>query len=478
MPSRRDQIQSYQFAVQRVVSALVAREADPGQSPLRRLVGAGFGSLMVTVIALAAVGIFGLLTGRSGDSWRDGNAVILERETGAAYVYRDGKLIPTANFTSALLLLGSQARTVVVRRSDLAGEPRAPLVGIENAPDALPDPGRLLAGSWTMCNLSTPDDAGRPRRSASMFIGTGPTGGRALGEDEAVIVRQTDNGALHLLWRNRRYHIRESTTLEALAWRQEPQIAAQASWLNAIPAGLPIEPLDQPNRGRPFTKLKELSDVRVGQVLLVDAAGDAKQYYLVGTDNLRPITEVEAAALLATPATQAAYADLGKPQARTISAAAAAAAPKSVPAPRSAERPPDRPPKMVRSSGTDAALCVTFAGPGEPAQITVDAAVAAAEAGLPTSGATSAGVPLVNRVFIQSGRGAVVEAMGSPESPSGTLVLVTDLGIRYAVPSREVLQMLGYGGAQPVRLPAGLVARLPEGPALDPAAAARPIGSG
>lgn len=476
MPSRRDQIQSYQFAVQRVVSALVAREADPGQSPLRRLVGAGFGSLMVAVIALAAVGIFGLITGRSGAGWRDGNAVILERETGAAYVYRDGKLIPTANFTSALLLLGSAAKPVTVPRGQLAGEPRAPLVGIANAPDALPDPGKLLRGGWTLCHSSAPDLSGRQVRSTSMFVGTAPTGGRTLGADEAVIARQTDNGALHLIWRNRRFHIRESSVLEALGWRQEPQIAVGAAWLNAIPAGQPIEPLAVSGRGRTFAKLTELPDVRVGQVLVVQAAGDAKQFYLVNADRLQPITEVEAEVLLASSATKAAYSGI-KLEARAITAAAAEAAPRSTPVPASADRPPDRPPVMARPSGSEASLCTTVDGPDEPAQVIVDAALPAPEAGIPTAGSSARGVSLANRVYIEAGRGAVVEAMPSPESPTSTLQLVTDLGIRYAVPSREVLQMLGYGAAEPVQLPAGVVARLPEGPALDPAAASRPIGS-
>ncbi|WP_276313808.1 hypothetical protein [Solihabitans fulvus] len=35
------------------------------------------------------------------------------------------------------------------------------------------------------------------------------------------------------------------------------------------------------------------------------------------------------------------------------------------------------------------------------------------------------------------------------------------------------MKTLGYPAARPVRLPVGLVARLPEGPSLDPAAATR-----
>lgn len=474
MPSRRDQIQSYQFAVQRVVSALVAREADPPQSPLRRLVGAGFGSVMVAVIALAATGIFGIVTGRGGTGWRDGTSVILERETGAAYVYRDGKLIPTANFASALLLLGGEPKTVTVRRRDLAGEPRGLLVGIQNAPDALPEPGRLLTGGWTLCNFPETDGNGQTRQLVAMVVGATPGGSRDLG-DEAFIAKQSD-GALFLVWHNRKYRINSSTVvLEALALRQEPQIAVGTAWLSAIPSGLAIEPLRVANRGRAFREIRELSDARVGQVLVVEAAGDAKQYYVVETERLHPITELEAAVLLAAPETRSAYS--GAPAERVISAAAAAAAPKSGVASPAATRPPERRPAMARPARPDGAVCATFTGPDGPAQITVDAAPLVGQ-GIPTTGRSSRDVALVDRVVVEAGGGAVVEAVPSPEAPNGTLVLVTDLGIRYAVPSRAVLQTLGYGSAQPLRLPAALVARLPEGPALDPAAATVPVASG
>jgi hypothetical protein len=52
---------------------------------------------------------------------------------------------------------------------------------------------------------------------------------------------------------------------------------------------------------------------------------------------------------------------------------------------------------------------------------------------------------------------------------------VTDLGVRYPVPTAAVLGLLGYAGVSPVRLPAGLVALLPSGRALDPAAALVPV---
>jgi hypothetical protein len=56
----------------------------------------------------------------------------------------------------------------------------------------------------------------------------------------------------------------------------------------------------------------------------------------------------------------------------------------------------------------------------------------------------------------------------------GALSVVSELGTRYPVPSADVLTMLGYGGVTPVRIPSGVVALLPVGPALDPVAARTP----
>ncbi len=69
------------------------------------------------------------------------------------------------------------------------------------------------------------------------------------------------------------------------------------------------------------------------------------------------------------------------------------------------------------------------------------------------------------------GRGALVRAVAGPDDPAGALALVTDVGMRFAVASDAVSETLGYAGVAPLRLPAALVALLPPGPALDPAAA-------
>ena len=74
-------------------------------------------------------------------------------------------------------------------------------------------------------------------------------------------------------------------------------------------------------------------------------------------------------------------------------------------------------------------------------------------------------------VVIAPGRGVLVR---SATAPDGALGLVTDLGVRYPVPSAEALGMLGFAEVAPVPRPAAVVGLLLTGPALDPAAAARP----
>lgn len=121
MASRQDQLHSYQFTVQRAVAALVMRETDPPQSPFRRLAGAGLASVLVAAIALGGVALYGLFTG-GGDSWRETGAVIVEKESGARFVYRDEKLHPVSNYASALLIIGAERpKTVLVGRRAIEG---------------------------------------------------------------------------------------------------------------------------------------------------------------------------------------------------------------------------------------------------------------------------------------------------------------------------------------------------------------------
>lgn len=100
--------------------------------------------------------------------------------------------------------------------------------------------------------------------------------------------------------------------------------------------------------------------------------------------------------------------------------------------------------------------------------------------GAAVSGATVPGDVQADLVYVARGRGAVVVSASSPSAPAsaGTVMLVTDTGLRYAVASREAVAKLGYGGLDLKQVPAELVALLPQGPALDPARARQSLPTG
>src|SRR5687768_15349107 len=173
MASRRDQLQSYQFLVQRVLSAFVMRETDPPQSPLRRGVGAAFAGAMIVIIMAAGFAIFGLVTKIGSGKWQVEGAVVVEKETGAPFVYRQGVLYPMANYTSALLASGNLPPPVFREsRNSLTGTRRGVMLGIPNAPGSLPDRGKMVGAPWTLCAVPGTDISGKPITSTSLILGT------------------------------------------------------------------------------------------------------------------------------------------------------------------------------------------------------------------------------------------------------------------------------------------------------------------
>ncbi|MFD0598243.1 type VII secretion protein EccB [Catellatospora coxensis] len=59
----------------------------------------------------------------------------------------------------------------------------------------------------------------------------------------------------------------------------------------------------------------------------------------------------------------------------------------------------------------------------------------------------------------------------APGTPGSATWLITDIGVRYPM-SDAAVAALGYSGVAPVTMPATLLALVPAGPLLDPAAAA------
>jgi len=443
MASRQDQLQSQQFVVQRVVSALVARDTDPAQPPFRRVAGA-----MLVGVLLAALGVGGAaavaaLRPAGSGKWRNDRAVIVERESGAVFVYRDGVLHPVLNQASALLILDSAgAPTVVVPRSALSGAPRGETLGIPGAPSSLPPASALLKGRWTVC--STPE-------GSVLFVGGGPAGGTSVGE-KGLLVTAAGQGT-QLLWHGFKHLIRQpAVALPALVWSARPLTTVAPALLHAVPTGTDLVVPPVPGRGTPT------SGGRIGQLYGVTTGGRADAFILTA-DGLASLTPLQAQLLLAAPETQSVQPGgklLPLSPAEFSTLVQGRRVEPFAPDPGGDAALPAVPPELLE--GRPHAVCTADA-------VTIDPKLPDLTHALRTAAATTEGTVLADRVVVPSGAGALVR------TDSGVLTLVTDLGRRHTVPVPEALGALGYGAEQPVTVPGEMVALLPAGPALDPATA-------
>lgn len=458
-------LHSHQFTLQRMVGALAMRDPNPVSSPLRSLGGALLASILVAALSAAAVAVYGLLRPGGDPSWRTGESVIVERETGARFVFRDGVLHPVVNYSSALLILGSaRPETVMVARTSLAGVPRGAPLGIPGAPDLLPATNELVDDAWLLC--SRPASTGKsPAVESALFVGAS-IGGTPEPFDARAMVARDVTGALHLLWNNRRYPIRDpDVVLAAFAWPRHVSVPVATAVLNAVPVGADIGPVRIPGA----TMKSNVDGLRVGAVVVVANQSGHRQYGVITPDGVADITEVQAGLLLAAGANGI------DGDATVLSQAKYAALRHADPLiPQGDGAPPARAPTLVPAAAR--AVCATFADGATTPVLSYPAAAARAPAEVRVTAARDVGVT-VDWVAVIPGRGVVVAAVAAPEPPTPTLALVSDRGVRYPVPSDEVLAVLGYPSdvVTPMRLPTSLVALLPTGPALDPVAAILPM---
>ncbi|OLF11178.1 type VII secretion protein EccB [Actinophytocola xinjiangensis] len=472
MASKRDQLQAQQFVVQRATSALVVGETDPEHPPFRRPVSSSFIGVALAIVALACVGVYGMIVPGGNDAWRDPKAVIVESETGTRFVYLDGRLHPVANYASAVLLVGQGATTKKVSRDSMVDVPRGPRLGIADAPDALPGTDRLLTDSWSLCSTPANDMTGGRVEESVLLVGATADGGHTLG-DQGLLVRLAETDERYLVWRGHRHQLVDyAVTGTGLAMSAQPWARVGRAWLDVLPEGDPISPIPVPDAGSPSTAVPGREDLRTGAIVQVLTSGGTTQYYLVGKAELRPITELQYDVQRAYAPTRAAYPD-GDPAALPLSASLATAAQAPDPSARTDGDVPAQLPEITPLRDGGSTVCAMFAPEASVPRLLVDAVPPPADPLAATAVRTPDGTPLADRVHVRPGWAAVVEAMPSATAQVGTLVVVTDTGRRYSVLNPDVLGSLGYGGVTPVRLPGGLVARLPAGPALDPNEAAR-----
>jgi type VII secretion protein EccB len=458
VPSRQDQLHSYQYSLQRVVAALVTHDPDPHRSPLRRAGTTALAGLVIAALAVGGAAVYGLLAGHSTVEIADESVVFLEKGSGARYVYlqSDGKLHPVLNYTSGLLIADAPEPTVVgVSRERLATVELGDPLGIPDAPDSLPaGSGELRTGAWSICS-HLPAGVAQPK--STVLVGDQLTdGGIPAGPDAQGLLVSDALDRIFLVYGNRRFLIpgaRETATLRALGWSTRQPYPVAAAWINAVPVGPDLVPPAIPGLG----DASVLGRWEVGRLLT-----HGGQWGVVLTDGLAPVTEVQAALLQTDPGTHVpdeignAFNTLTGSTTRLGGTDAAGGLPATVP---TLTEPKSR-------------VCLTLpADDRTGAGIRVDPAV---PAGVPVRGGTTVpGGVRADLVHVARGKGALVAAAAAPDAPAGTgtVSIVTDTGLRYPIAGRDLLGKLGYGGSPVQQVPAQLVALLPQGPSLDPARA-------
>ena len=462
MRSRREQIRAYRFVTRRIVSALLGGDPETADPPMRRAGLTTFASVMVGALVLAGFGVYGLVRPGGNTSWRNADTLIVEKETGTRYVYRGHRLHPVLNYASARLVLGAaDPATVSVSERSLAGVPRGRPVGIPDAPDTLPAADSLDPLPWSVCTAGQSSAvSGKPRVTVAVHRTVAGGAGMA---DRGVLVHAAGEKPA-LLWHGHRFRIPDRTSMGSLGWTGERQVTVAPAFLNAIPAGPDLAPPpidDRDAQGPPVAG----APAPVGTVYRMASASGTDQYFVLLSDGLATVSELTAELLVGAQ-------DGVSPEALSPSDYDSARLSKQD---LEVDGQPTSQPHLIDSDTAVDALCVAQGRHGStgirwyqsaPGELTGRATAAA-------GGTGEVGGPTADAVLVPGGGGALVRPTAAPGVPAGTTYVVTDQGMRYAVPDDDALAALGYADVTPVRLSEDLLDLIPAGPVLDRTAAGR-----
>jgi type VII secretion protein EccB len=467
MQSRKDQVQAYFFVVGRLFSALTHGKPDILETPSRRFstgvtLGGVLGALLIGIFA-----IIGLYSPGTTNAWETPGSIIIDKETGARFLYLDGKLRPVLNFSSAKLAAGadsgsgsSTAAVVQVSANSLSGVPVGPPIGIQGAPDAIPQASHLDRGPWTVCVA-----AAGSAPPVTVLLGAHP--GNPLAGTEGLLVSTTDDSK-YLLWRGNRYRVANSTVLAALGLNGTAPLQVPANWLNPIPPGrdLTVPVIDGTGTPGPVIDGRQST---IGQIYEVkNPALGTSQVFVVRKDGLAPLNPTTESILLAAASTKNAYAG-GEVAPIPVSPAGMATVPTSVNIGDLAGFPSPMPHLVNETLSPGTQACARFdIGGNSGATLlrlpTDEVNTHSAPAGRHLAGVTA------DRVGIPAGTGVLAREEPTPGVPGVAEFLVTDFGVKFPLPGNSAAA-LGYSDGSVADVPGQLLALLPTGPVLSPTAA-------
>ncbi|MFC4015656.1 type VII secretion protein EccB [Nonomuraea purpurea] len=469
MQTKKDLYQAHRLMQQRLGMALLQAEPDVPESPMRRQNVATFGGILIGVLVVAVFGIWGLVRPGNATKLTDPGQLLVEEESGAKFIYSEQqrRLLPVANYTSARLALDAgEIKTRNVTAASLADYPRGPLIGISGAPDSLPVKEKLVKAPWSVCIVEGPDNVGG-RKPYTTLVGGTDVGGRPVGGDAMVV---SDGQASWVIWNDRRMRTNEHGVR---ALNAQPR-KVPAAWLNALPVGHEFKAPWVADRGKKVKAKGKVTAV-IGQVFTVSAMpGTPARWYVLLNDGLAPISAVQARLLLEDPNSKKAYGNQPV-QAKPIDAASANAAPSRQNVMDTTL--PSAMPKVISVPGSTP-LCSVY--PNTATGSVVTKVTVGSKIAIPTP-SNSAIQGRFDQVLLPPGSAVVAGLLpgeGQLAAAPASLSLISDQGVRFPVPSADVLGKFGYDAADVAPVPAAIMQAIPQGPALDPKAALAPLAVG
>ncbi|HEX7304357.1 type VII secretion protein EccB [Lentzea sp.] len=438
MQTKKDHVHAYKTLVGRMSAALLLGDTNYSETPARRAtMGLVFG-LVVGLLVGIGFWVYGLLNPGGSTAWAKPNVIVVEKESGTRFVYRDGRLVPVLNHASAMLLQGGTAKVEVISRASLKDVPRAASpVGVANAPDPVPSAGSLMTTPWVSCLPPAQVRDGAPSISFDAGVPVTP-----FGDDEYMWVASSE-GAEYVVVPQGRMKLANRTMTVALGLGATTPPVAPESWLAALPAGPDVNAAEIPDRNRKV----EIGGVarQVGTVFRQSVGNGTQNFTVLRADGLAVASRTEAALLEAAT---------GKP-AVELDAASIASAPRSADT-SLAGRIPDLMASKAISAG-EKALCLKQESNGSAVRSTP---------------------VLVDReqarpgVTLKGGTGVLAASVPAPAAAGAKpdRYLITDRGVKYVLADDETVTALGFGGVQPRPVTKTVLDQIPSGPALSRAA--------
>ncbi|MCX5340426.1 type VII secretion protein EccB [Streptomyces atratus] len=517
MASRRDELNAYTFAKKRTVAAFLQPSPTGTEEGAPRPLRAVLPSVVVGALILAGFGAFGMFKPTAPKGWdKPGTNVIVGKKSTTRYVVlTTGKgkkkktlLHPVLNLASARLLLNPQNYDVIQVADEVldAGKPpRGPILGIPYAPDRLPEAKDAgTAKRWAVC--IQPGGKGNTVQKAAFVFGERDNklteGSKKLSGGQVLYVQGQDRARYLVDANGTKYRIAETAAdnghlTNALVGSRQPQSVTD-DWLATLHDGSPIVFPQIPGTiGAPAHVEGQLSaeENKVGMVLRTRTGGGTS-YYVVLDKKVQPVSEFTAWLLINSPQTAELNLDSEAhavglqdfvPDAATFAGQAAHwPAHKTDPPVNAAEG----------GSASRDTVCSVLRKVDSSGRTTLSTWASTAYPASIAAGGTS--------TYVTPGSGLLyTQVRGEQTSPDGSLFLVTDTGLRYAVQANgdsdagrsdigtgdeqkqsdgrpepsQAQSRLGYEKVTPALVPIAWSDFLSKGPRLDTNSARQPQGS-